>query len=313
MGAGASRAAFPNGDASGRRLPLMNDLVSIVRLKTLFTKNNISPSENFEKIYSQINDNHLRGIIEEKIHAYFNKLSLPKIATIYDRLLLSLNVNDAIFSFNWDPFLFDAYQRNKKICSLPGIYFLHGNVRIGACVEHDYWGHVSIKCPECYKNFMPIPLLYPIQKKDYDTFNRYIKKCWHYAQDLLKEAFAITIFGYGAPTSDIEAVELLKTAWLSKYERRFEKVEVIDVVDDLTIYDRWSGFTPTHHLGLVRSFEESRLCRYPRRSCEALFYQMTKGIPCEEFPLPKTDNLRDLQNCIKEIAKYEQANDFFEL
>ena len=35
LGAGASRAAFPNGDRSGRRIPLMNDLVKVVGLSPL--------------------------------------------------------------------------------------------------------------------------------------------------------------------------------------------------------------------------------------------------------------------------------------
>lgn len=57
------------------------------------------------------------------------------------RKLLALREKDTIFTFNWDPFLFDAYQRNRHAVSLPSIYFLHGNVRIGACEEHDEcWG-----------------------------------------------------------------------------------------------------------------------------------------------------------------------------
>lgn len=307
LGAGASRAAFPKGDVSGKQLPIMNDLVSIVRLKTLLKKYNICPSGNFENIYSNINDINLREIIEQKIHAYFKKLSLPKIATHYDRLLLSLREKDAIFTFNWDPFLFDAYQRNRNIVSLPGIFFLHGNVRIGSCAEHNEWGRLGEICTQCKKYFIPVPLLYPVENKNYYESNRYIKKSWSFAQIYLKEAFSITIFGYGAPNSDVDAVNLLKTAWLKKYTRKFERVEVIDIIDSSTNYDRWEAFTPTHHLDIVSSFEKSRLYRYPRRSCEAMFYPMTQAIPCEEFVLPQTDNLKELQNFIIEIAKYEQS------
>ncbi|HEN5671252.1 TPA: hypothetical protein U6347_003276, partial [Legionella pneumophila] len=47
LGAGASKAAFPNGDKSGNELPVMNDLAKILSLNNLLTKNNINPSENF--------------------------------------------------------------------------------------------------------------------------------------------------------------------------------------------------------------------------------------------------------------------------
>jgi hypothetical protein len=60
-----------------------------------------------------------------------HSLQLPSTATHYDRILLSLRKKDAIFTFNWDPFLFDAYVRNMNMgISLPAIFFLHGNVRM---------------------------------------------------------------------------------------------------------------------------------------------------------------------------------------
>lgn len=49
--------------------------------------------------------------------------------TVYDQLLVSLRPTDAVFTFNWDPFLFDAYKRNHLAVALPPIFFLHGNLR----------------------------------------------------------------------------------------------------------------------------------------------------------------------------------------
>lgn len=100
LGAGASKAAFPNGDKSGNELPVMNDLAKILSLKNLLTKNNINPSENFENIYSQITDDGLKKEIESRIIDYFSKLSLPEHVTIYDQLLLSLREKDAISHSN---------------------------------------------------------------------------------------------------------------------------------------------------------------------------------------------------------------------
>jgi len=49
--------------------------------------------------------------------------------------LLSLRKKDAVCTFNWDPFLYDAWIRNRHL-DLPEIFFLHGNVRCGHCPTH---------------------------------------------------------------------------------------------------------------------------------------------------------------------------------
>src|SRR3972149_9657731 len=155
LGAGASKAAFPDGDANGRCVPLMDELVNVVELGQPLEQAgiNLTQERNFEVIYSKLKQNpelaHIAQKIELRIDDYFSSLSLPDKATIYDRLLLSLRPADAIFTFNWDPFLFDAYQRNRTAVSLPGIFFLHGNVRIGACSVHDKWGERNLRCTDC--------------------------------------------------------------------------------------------------------------------------------------------------------------------
>jgi len=305
LGAGASRAAFPEGDASGKKIPVMNDLVDILDLKSSLKNADIELTGNFESIYSSLKNNILKKEIEGKVFDYFNSLSLPASVTIYDRLLLSLRRKDAVFTFNWDPFLFDAYQRNRDVAPLPHIYFLHGNVRIGACETCDNWGRKSAKCPNCNTMYAEVPLLYPIEKKNYFSSNNYTAMSWRSARCWFAEAFTITFFGYSAPESDSEAVELVKKAWLKTSDREAEPVEVIDILDSETINKRWKKFTPTLHLQIQSSFAQSFLGRYPRRSCEALYYPMTQGIPCEDFPLSSTDNLDQLQKEVQEIVQYE--------
>jgi hypothetical protein len=153
LGAGASRAAFPQGDAAGRRLPVMDDLVDMVGLQPLIEQAGLEDAQerNFEVIYGRLasEPGYAQKVreIERRIDSYFVSLSLPSHATIYDRLLVSLRPTDAVFTFNWDPFLFDAYQRNRNAVPLPEIFFLHGNVRIGACLEHDKWGRTEGAMP----------------------------------------------------------------------------------------------------------------------------------------------------------------------
>lgn len=306
LGAGASRAAFPNGEATSKHLPLMDDFAKTLELTTLLNDAGIDPHENFESIYSNIKDDALRNTLEKRINQYFSSLSLPSATTDYDRLLLSLRGKDAVFSFNWDPFLFDAWVRNHHVAKLPEIFFLHGNVRIGSCIKHQRWGRKHDICPTCSENFSEVPLLYPIEKKDYTVnANEYIKEAWENAQDFFSSAFTITIFGYGAPTSDSDAVKLLHKAWVKTSNRALEHIEVIDIADNNLLHERWAPFAPTGHIRIKKNLSESRLIQWPRRSCEALFYPMTQGIPCEAFPLTLTDNLTELQNAITEIAHYE--------
>ena len=310
LGAGASRAAFPKGDAAGRSLPVMDDLVDVVGLQPLLEE--AGPEDaterNFEAIYGRLalepSRSHLVKEMEGRIDSYFAALSLPSHATIYDRILVSLRPTDAVFTFNWDPFLFDAYQRNRGAVPLPEIFFLHGNVRIGACLKHDSWGARKERCPECLEPLTDVPLLYPIEQKDYSA-DPYIRRNWHAAKVLFRDAFTLTIFGYGAPASDKDAVELLRSAWLARSDRTFEHIEIIDIAQQLSLYDRWSAFAPTHHYRVARTFEQSRLARWPRRSRESLLYPMTQGMPCEDFPLPTTDSLAALQAFAAQIARHE--------
>lgn len=306
LGAGASLAAFFKGDVNGKRLPVMANFVQILELEQDLRNHHIDPSGNFEEIYSNISDDSLKNKIENKIHQYFSQLQLPDKVTDYDRLLLSLRNKDSIFTFNWDPFLFDAYMRNyNQAINLPEIFFLHGNVRLVSCSKHYKVGYIRGICEECNNAFIPVPLLYPIEKKNYQDSINYIKTSWEEAQNRFTNAFTITIFGYGAPTSDVEAVELLQNAWLARSPRQLEHIEIIDVADEITLTARWAAFAPTGHYHIVNSLRESRLWKWPRRTCEALFYPMSKGIPCEAFPLPDSEEHKVLQEYIANISKHE--------
>lgn len=308
LGAGASLAAFPSGDANARRLPLMSDFAEVVGLSDLLSECGFDPHENFEQTYSRLvagaQHQSQQRALEQRIRDYFTALSLPASATHYDRLLLSLRPKDAILTFNWDPFLFDAYCRNRAVAPLPRIFFLHGNVRIGACPTHDRWGQRATACPECGAKYADVPLLYPIDQKDYSS-SEYIASAWKAAAALFGAAFTITIFGYGAPRSDADAVDLLNRAWLAQSQRQMEHLEVIDVAEVESLANRWKPFTPTHHFHAEPRFEGSRLWRWPRRSCESLLFPMSEGRPCEDFPLPSSDSLEQLQGYAAEIAARE--------
>jgi hypothetical protein len=69
--------------------------------------------------------------------------------------------------------------------------------------------------------FEPVPLLYPIHQKNYND-NEFVIEAWDSLKAMLhKESKSVraTIFGYGAPVSDIEAISLLSDAWGTPDER----------------------------------------------------------------------------------------------
>ena len=305
LGAGASRAAFPNGDRAGRSLPLMDDLLEVLDLRSVFE--GVGPIEdtNFESVYSKLAEDpryeKIRGEVERRVADYFSSLELPDEATIYDTLLLSLRHRDAVFTFNWDPFLFDAYMRNANVVDLPKIFFLHGSVRIGVCPTHiERRGLRRKSCPDCGVPFTDVPLLYPFEKEY--TSDPYIADSWAKARWFLKEAFVLTIFGYSGPGSDRGAVDLLKNAWMARSARIFEHVEVVDIAPEEDLQERWGKFTPTNHLQVVRYYEKSFVGRWPRCSREKLFLAMSKGIPSYNCPLADTNDLMELQAQVRGIA-----------
>lgn len=93
LGAGASLAAFPNGDANGIKLPLMNNLIDTVGLREILSKYNCKiQTENFEDLFSTLFEQDPRSKllveIESKVVQYFRSLRLPDEPTIYDYLVL---------------------------------------------------------------------------------------------------------------------------------------------------------------------------------------------------------------------------------
>jgi hypothetical protein len=119
LGAGASIAATPNGDAFGRRLPSMMTFVDVLGLQPILAEHGISfvAGTNFETLYAGLaEDSEKQAIarqLERAVSNYFGSLRLPPHATLYDRLVLSLRSKDLIATFNWDPFLYQACYATK--------------------------------------------------------------------------------------------------------------------------------------------------------------------------------------------------------
>lgn len=171
LGAGASIAAYHDWGKIGPALPSMLNLIDLLSLRDSIVNAGYDPTTNFEALYDELastqKDETLRKTIEDRVYEYFSSLSLPETPTIYDYLILSLREKDTIATFNWDPFLIQAYMRNENVAKTrrPRISFLHGNVKIGVCRTHRISGINGRVCSKCGNPFEPSKLLYPVPRR----------------------------------------------------------------------------------------------------------------------------------------------------
>lgn len=199
-------------------------------------------------------------------------MQLPDEPTIYDHLILSLRPKDLIATFNWDPFLYQAFNRCGTKTTSPHITFLHGCVALGYSEEDDIAGPANYYARRDGGFFEPTRLLYPVHQKNY-TDDKFIAGEWErlkawLASDATKR---VTIFGYGAPQSDMEAVKLLDEAWGGRDKRNMEQFEIIDVRPEETVRKSWNRFIHSHHYDYCTDYFSSSLANNPRRTCESYF------------------------------------------
>jgi len=314
LGAGATLAAFPNGDKIGQRLPLMNNLVETIKLENeLNTIGLNNCNSNFEDIFDELNENYKGNKhfedIKIKIYKYFKGLQIPDELTIYDKLVLSLREKDLIASFNWDPFLGLAYQRNRHIKRLPQIAFLHGNVFVGICKEHKTKGFTNCTCSKCGKIFEKVDLLYPIKDKDYSS-SEFIKEEWAILKSALEKAYMITIFGYSAPKTDVAAREIMFQVWEKNQTRDFADFEIIDKKSKEELEKNWSDFfVRRQHYGISDDFNESLLSHYPRRTCEALASASLQQDPWGDSQKFLGNSLSEYQDWILKLIESEDLHE----
>lgn len=314
LGAGASYAAFPDGDRNGNRLPLMSNLIETIGLGEVLKKYEYQiESENFEEFYDNLATNNdkseLLKEIEDKLYEYFSYLSLPDGPTLYDYLILSLRKSDVIATFNWDPFLAQAYRRNMNICEPPNILFLHGNVEIGVCHEHKTKGFHSHSCNECKQPLNPSKLLYPVKHKNYQD-DGFIKNEWEELRNILRRAYFVTVFGYSAPRTDVEAKSLLLDVWANNPTKELAEIEIIDTQAREKLYENWKEFIVREHYATCKDLFDSYLLIHPRRSCDAFAMATLQQDPWQENRFPKFDHLQQLHDWIQPLIE-EEKNDYF--
>jgi hypothetical protein len=292
----------------------MADFIETVGIAPLLEAAEIEwRGRNFEDLYSDIvatvANSVIRIELEQAIEQYFSSLSLPASPTIYDYLVLGLRRKDVIATFNWDPFLIQAYRRSACVTrSLPYLLFLHGCVGHGFCPNDQTSGIRGAVCLSCGEAFVRDRLLFPVDQKDYSSTPE-IKFAWEAVRKVLKDSLMLTIFGYGAPKSDRDAVALLKDAWGDKKDRQFEQIDIVDVRSKDELADLWSDFIHTHHYDVYSDFHKSFLAMHPRRSIEAFHNQYIDAKFIDDNPAPVGVDLAALHSWYGHLIDAERTAD----
>jgi hypothetical protein len=308
LGAGASVAStLRNPLANGKKLPLMNNFTEVVGLTDIIdTLPSHIKSDNFEVLYSNLHldDPNSKQIkeIENRVYDYFKSLKLPDEPTIYDYLVLSLRSRDLIATFNWDPFLYQAWSRNHDVGDRPYIAFLHGNVAIGYSKIDKRSGPAGMYSKATKSHMPPTRLLFPVTQKNYND-DEYIRSQWAMLEDFLsdKNVKLVTVFGYGAPDTDVEAMQLMDKAWGGGSVRNMEQFEIIDIRSEKDVVKQWDKFIESHHYDYATNYFKSSLAFNPRRTSESHFQHIEAMTIEEAFsasnPIP--DNFKTLHEMWK--------------
>lgn len=313
LGAGASIAAHLHWGGEGNPPPSMQGLIDTLALREPIEAAGYSVEDlNFEAFYDDLasrDDNpDLRLLIEEKVYNYFSSLKLPDKPTIYDYLILSLREKDIIATFNWDPFLLQAYMRNEVVTRdrRPRITFLHGNVLVGICETDHVVGINGRACSKCQKPLIPSRLLYPVKHKDYNKSD-FIKSEWEVLRGYINRAYFLTVFGYSAPVTDVEARGLMLEVWKDNKTLELAEVEIIDIQDRDIIEANWNDFFFSHHYMITDSIFNSYLFNHPRRSCDAFAAATLMCDPWPDNPFPDFNTLQELQSWVRPLIEEEVA------
>lgn len=314
LGAGATKAAVPF-DRSGKQLPLLREIAADLNLRTLFpgALRDLAESD-FEGAYSRLLDIETAkpqaAEIENAILQYFSQLELPPEPTLYDALMLSLREKDAIFTFNWDPFLIQTMGRLARHGArrLPKVFFLHGNVAVGYCERDRVSGCAGALCSKCGQLFTASRLLFPVEKKNYQD-GGFIEREWQAVRFYLANCFMLTIFGYSAPNTDVEAKALLKSGWGDVDAKNMEQTEIIcrPGADRSALKSTWSGFIHSHHFNICESFWSSWIANHPRRTDEAHWNQYYAAKFIDKNPIPQASaSLEELVVWYEDLYEAEQ-------
>lgn len=115
----------------------------------------------------------------------------------------------------------------------------------------------------------------------------------------------VTIFGYSAPSTDVEARKILKEVWGTPNQRKLEEIEFIDLKQKEQLREEWKEFIHSHHYRNYSSFYESYVATFPRRSIEACNREILLGEVLDYNPPPHFTSLQELRDFMRPLQEEE--------
>ena len=112
---------------------------------------------------------------------------------------------------------------------------------------------------------------------------------------MLSRAAGITVYGYSAPVTDVEAVELMKSANHLSQMKDIAPFTIINLAKMKMSREKWSEFYDVKMFLYCNKFEETMLWKNSRVSLETLFDAILQQHPRSEEKSFK--NLQHWQNC----------------
>ncbi len=149
--------------------------------------------------------------------------------------------------------------------------------------EHATSGLLGKRCSQCDELFEPSALLFSVAQKNYQD-GHVIEREWEAIRAYLGQCFMLTVFGYSAPETAVEAVALLKEGWGAAKDRSLEQTEIITRPgsDHEALLEAWEPFIHSHHYEIHESFYDSWLAHHPRRTGGA--YRISIWMPSSSAP-----------------------------
>ena len=153
------------------------------------------------------------------------------------------------------------------------------------------------------------PATLSVKHKNYQS-DEYIKSEWTTLQWFLEHAYYVTIFGYSAPSTDIEAKSLMLNVWKKNPTLELAEIDIIDTKNREELEKTWEEFFVRNHYAIIQDVFQSYLFTHPRRSCEAFAMATLQQAPWKSNPWPHFKKLEDLHRWIQPLLR-EEKNEYF--
>jgi hypothetical protein len=120
----------------------------------------------------------------------------------------------------------------------------------------------------------------------------------------------LTIFGYGAPATDVKAVELLQQGWGDNPTFELAEVGIVDIRPEEELRKTWEPFLCRTHYSVSNTIWDTWLFHAPRRSCESLAMATLQNDPWPGNPFPRCKSLVTLQSWLTPLLLEERRGQF---